>query len=118
MKQATPGKDKLFCIKPIISLGYKYKGEIGIRRRHYFDKGNPSTYHLHILEITSDEWKNHIWFRDYLNEHSHIADEYANLKRNLAQQFTFNRQAYQDGKASFIIKILALRNEKELEGKG
>ncbi|MHA2226908.1 MAG: GrpB family protein [Candidatus Hodarchaeales archaeon] len=106
------------CIKPIISLEYEYKGEFGIKRRHYFVKGNPSTYHLHVLETTSDEWKNHIWFRDYLKEHPDVADEYANLKRNLAQQFTFNRQAYQEGKIPFIIKILALRNKKELEGKG
>jgi GrpB-like predicted nucleotidyltransferase (UPF0157 family) len=38
----------------------------GIPRRHYFVKSNPRTHHLHMLEIESKEWKNHLRLRDYL----------------------------------------------------
>ena len=39
------------CIEAMESLGYEYRGEYGIPRRHYFVKGNPRTHHVHMLEV-------------------------------------------------------------------
>jgi len=66
------------CIEPIESLGYEYKGENGIPGRHYFVKGDPTTHHLHIVEINSEEWKKNITFRDSLRDSSPLkrGDEY------------------------------------------
>src|SRR5689334_1122677 len=36
------------CIQPVESLGYRYRGENGIPRRHFFVKGNPRTHHIHM----------------------------------------------------------------------
>ena len=96
------------CIKPIEKLGYKYKGEYGIPRRHYFVKGNPRTHHIHMVEVNSRDWETMLLFRDYLTQHSELAEEYVELKLKLAQQFPTNRQAYQDAKSQFIERVLQL----------
>jgi GrpB-like predicted nucleotidyltransferase (UPF0157 family) len=96
------------CIKPIEQLGYEYKGENGIPRRHYFAKGNPRTHHVHINEIGSRDWNDQIIFRDYLTQHPEIAKEYAELKMELAQRYPTDRQSYLDGKAPFIERVLQL----------
>jgi GrpB-like predicted nucleotidyltransferase (UPF0157 family) len=45
------------CIKPLEKLGYLYRGEHGIARRHYFVKGKPRSHHLHMVEVDSENWK-------------------------------------------------------------
>ena len=95
-------------VKPVESLGYEYKGENGIPGRHYFVKGNPTTHHLHIVEIDSEEWKKNITFRDALRKNENLAKEYAELKLNLAEKFKYDRVAYTDGKTDFVNYILSL----------
>jgi len=96
------------CIPPIEQLGYEYKGEFGIPRRHYFVKGNPRTHHIHMNEIDSRDWENQVLFRDYLVQWPNLAEDYITLKARLAQQFPTDREAYLDGKASFIEMILEM----------
>lgn len=96
------------CIGPLEALGYRYRGEFGIPRRHYFVKGEPCTHHLHMVELHSDDWRQTIAFRDYLIDHPESARIYAELKQRLAQQFTHDRAAYQAGKNSLIQQIIRL----------
>ena len=96
------------CVKPIEGLGYEYIGEHGIPRRHFFVKGNPRAYHVHMNEISGRDWENQVLFRDYLLQHPAAAREYTALKVRLAEQFPFDREAYTDGKAPFIERILGL----------
>jgi GrpB-like predicted nucleotidyltransferase (UPF0157 family) len=98
------------CIEPIESLGYQYRGELGIPRRHYFSKGDPRTYHIHMNEIGSGDWNNQILFRDYLINHAKSAQEYANLKIELAKRFPTDIDKYMEGKDSFIRHIIYLAN--------
>ncbi len=92
-------------IDPIVGLGYVYRGENGIPRRHYFVKGDPSTHHIHTNEITSLDWENLVLFRDYLRAHPTASAEYLALKQSLVG-VSENRQEYQDGKAAFIQQTL------------
>ena len=96
------------CIKPIERLGYRYRGENNIPRRHFFVKGNPRTYHIHINEIGSCDWNDQISFRDYLRRHHDIASRYAELKLELAQRYPTDRQAYSESKSPFIKHVLQL----------
>lgn len=100
------------CIPLLEQFGYSYKGENGIPRRHYFVKGDPRTHHLHMLEITSEEWKSHLLFRDYLRGNPETARAYAGLKQNLATRFATDREAYQTGKESFIQGVLLQAKEE------
>ncbi len=94
------------CIEPLAALGYEYLGELGIPRRHYFVKGAPRTHHLHMNEITSDDWQRTIAFRDYLRRHPAAVQQYADLKQALAVRFPEDREAYLNAKSEFIARIL------------
>ena len=96
-------EEAIECIEPMESLGYTYRGENGIPRRHYFVRGNPCTHHIHMLEPQSKDWTNLVVFRDYLRDNASAAQEYQNLKRDLAARHPTNRLAYTDGKAAFIL---------------
>ncbi|MXY47674.1 MAG: GrpB family protein [Gemmatimonadetes bacterium] len=94
------------CIAPLAALGYTFKGENGIPRRHYFTKGEPCTHHIHMGEETSDEWAKLILFRDYLRSDQRVSDEYARLKSALLDRLAGDRVAYQAAKTEFIKEVL------------
>jgi len=102
------------CIEPIEQLGYTHRGERGIPRRLYFRKavgsppGDPRTHHIHMSEITSETWLNLVGFRDLLIARPDLAAEYAALKLSLARRLPADREAYLDGKAPFIERVLGL----------
>jgi len=101
------------CIPRLEQIGYLYRGEEGIPRRHLFIKGEPRTHNVHMNEIHSADWQNTIAFRDYLRQHPDSARAYAALKTGLAQQFTNDLQGYLMGKADFISQILELAHSGE-----
>ena len=97
------------CVEPMERVGYEYAGEHGIPRRHYFVKRNPATtHHVHMLEQQSHEWENHLLFRDHLRGHAEAAEAYAALKTRLAKELPRDRDAYTNGKAPFVERILRL----------
>ena len=97
------------CVAPLENLGYVYRGENGIPGRFYFRKGAPRrTHHLHMYLADSIELRNHILFRDYLRQNKPAAAEYDRLKKVLAQKYGNDRDAYLDGKAEFIGRILKI----------
>lgn len=101
------------CVAPIEALGYCYRGENGIARRHYFFKDDPTctdphykrTHHIHVFEAGTD-WTRHIAFRDALRSNPHAVSDYAALKRDLAARFPDDMAAYTDAKAVFINGIV------------
>jgi len=94
------------CIKPLCDMGYTFKGENGIPRRHYFLKGEPCTHHIHLLEKISEEWERLILFRDYLRANQKTAEEYKELKRNLSEKLQGDRKAYQAAKSDFVASVI------------
>jgi len=114
------------CAKPIIDIliginhfdegykfaslleatGYAYKGENGIPGRHFFVKGNPRTHHLHMVEMNSVFFRDHLLFRDYLRENPEEKEQYAELKKSMAVKYVDDREKYTDSKAEFIQNIL------------
>jgi GrpB-like predicted nucleotidyltransferase (UPF0157 family) len=100
------------CIAPLEALGYLYRGEHGIPRRHYFvlraPQGDARLVHLHMLEIQSANWEDHLLFRDYLRAHPAEAQAYQALKQQLAARFRHDRHAYTKGKTAFVTRILEL----------
>lgn len=111
----TSFEDAHVCREPIVALGYAYRGENGIPRRHYFVKNNPDepdasrqrTHHIHVLEAEGKEWQNHLAFRDALCANRDLVHEYAALKHELAACYTNNTVAYCNGKTAFIENVLA-----------
>ncbi|WP_409294122.1 GrpB family protein [Peribacillus sp. SCS-26] len=85
------------------NLGYKPKGENGIRGRRYFQKGGDQrSHHLHIYQNGSHEIKRHLAFRDYLMSHPLEMKNYGELKEKLARQFLNDIESYIKGKDVFV----------------
>jgi GrpB-like predicted nucleotidyltransferase (UPF0157 family) len=98
------------------SLDYEYKGENGVPERHFFGKGVPRTHHLHMVAVGSNFWIHHLLFRDYLIVNRHVAEQYNDLKLDLAARFPDNREAYTNGKESFVVSVLqAAKNSQNIE---
>jgi GrpB-like predicted nucleotidyltransferase (UPF0157 family) len=90
----------------MVRLGYAYRGELGIPGRHFFQKGAPPTHHVHAVEHGSVEWLKHVHFRDHLRTHPEDLQSYAKLKRDLAARYPDDRDAYTEGKSSFVAAVL------------
>ena len=111
------------CVGPLEAIGYEYVPEYNaiIPERRYFHKGPPEarTYHLHMVEQTSEFWKRHLLFRDWLRTHPDDAEEYYQLKQELADRFGLDREGYTDAKTAFIEAIVAkarLALESDMSG--
>jgi GrpB-like predicted nucleotidyltransferase (UPF0157 family) len=92
-------------------LGYQALGEYGIVGRRYFRKNAANgtrTHHVHLFRHGSNEAMRHLAFRDYMNAHPDVAQEYSSLKLQLADAFPDDAEAYMDGKDSFIKRHEAL----------
>ena len=88
-------------------IGYEYLGEFGIAGRRFLRKGGDQrSHHIHIFsEDHHGEIERHLAFRDYLRTHREVREEYARLKRMLAQKFPFDNEGYCDGKDEFVKKL-------------
>ncbi len=98
-----------FALVPRLEeLGYTFRGEQGIPRRHYFVRGSDQnrTHHLHMLEHANPEWRDLLGFRDRLRAQPETVRAYEALKRRLAEQYPNDRVAYTDGKYEFIRTVL------------
>lgn len=88
-------------------IGYEYLGEFGIMGRRYLRKGGDErTHQIHIFQ--ADDWHNicrHLAFRDYMRIHEKERNEYAKIKKNLAQKFPYDIDGYCDGKENFVREI-------------
>lgn len=86
------------------AIGYESLGEFGIAGRRYLRKGGDErTHQIHVFQ--ADDWNNigrHLAFRDYMRAHEKERDEYAKIKKDLAQEFPYDIDGYCDGKESFV----------------
>ena len=96
----------------IASLQYEYLKfiESQMPYRRFFRKfeGQIRTHHIHMVEIGTEFWNRHLAFRNYLREHDDVANDYATLKRELAQRDWDDMNDYADAKTEFIRKFEAL----------
>jgi GrpB-like predicted nucleotidyltransferase (UPF0157 family) len=71
----------------------------------------PSTHHVHLCESGGEQERKHLAFRDYLRSHPAVADEYAELKKELARTHVGlteqAREAYSLAKSDFVDEVLA-----------
>ena len=86
------------------NIGYEYLGEFGIAGRRYLRKGGDErTHQIHIFQ--ADDWNNigrHLAFRDYMRTHERERNQYAKIKKDLAQKFPYDIDGYCNGKENFV----------------
>lgn len=72
------------------------------------------THHIHIVIHNGLDWNNYINFRDYLNSHHIRAQEYDQLKLDLAYKYPNDRSSYTSSKTSLINQLLEEANQWKL----
>ena len=84
--------------------GYEAWGEYGIPGRRFFtrDRGPERLCNIHAFGAGSPEVERHLAFRDYLARHPETARAYGDLKKDLAERFPADIEAYMEGKDAFI----------------
>ncbi|MEO9128291.1 MAG: GrpB family protein [Microcoleus sp.] len=115
---AKPIIDLLVVVKDIIkvdtqnsameALGYEAMGDFGISGRRFFRKGNEAgirTQHIHTFEVNSPQIERHLAFRDYMIFYPEYAQQYSELKQQLANKYHDNIQGYMDGKWRCLIRL-------------
>lgn len=95
------------AIAVLVSLGwtyFPYRAEV----MHWFCKPSPAfrTHHLHLVPFGSPLWAERLAFRNHLRRDPMVAAEYAQLKRELAERYEFDREAYTDAKGPFVRRVL------------
>jgi GrpB-like predicted nucleotidyltransferase (UPF0157 family) len=97
-------------VAPLTALGYAFWADNPKRDRLFFVKGLPPaprrTHHVHLTEPTGEVWPR-LLFRDYLRRHGDARDAYLALKLDLARRFPDDREAYTNGKQSFVDDMMA-----------
>jgi GrpB-like predicted nucleotidyltransferase (UPF0157 family) len=70
----------------------------------------PSTHHVHLCLIGSEQERRHLAFRDYLRNHPLVAAEYVTLKRQLASanlgDTIESQERYSLSKSEFVNSVL------------
>lgn len=95
-------------IARLAELGYTHRGDLGIADREAFRASvNQPPHHLYVCPADSLALRNHLTLRDHLRANAADREAYARLKRQLAQQFPYDMDAYVEGKSEFILGILA-----------
>lgn len=68
----------------------------------YTEKGfEEKVFHLHVRYL--GDW-NELYFRDYIQWHKDVAEEYGKLKMGLKDKYEHNRDGYTEAKTEFIKK--------------
>ena len=99
-------------VKRLLSdLGYRHVGNQGVPGREAFEHlrqaARDQDHHLYVCRESADELHRHITFRDYLLDHPDVANEYGQLKSQLASEFRDDREAYTQEKSQFVNWVLA-----------
>jgi len=90
---------------------YEHRGERGVPGRQYFRRGQPRSFHVHLVEEGGPLWRDFVAFRDYLRCHAEAARQFADLKRILAARYSQDREAYMNAKSSHVQEILRLARQ-------
>lgn len=107
-------------------IGYQSKVEQGIPGRFAVrqmsatvpftgSKRNGQAHHLYVCYADSIALKNHIFFRDTLRNDKDLLEQYAALKKSLANNSTIPREDYVTMKTDSILSVLAAAGLNETE---
>jgi GrpB-like predicted nucleotidyltransferase (UPF0157 family) len=92
------------------SVGFHWRADNPERTKRYFREAVGPRIHIHVRAAGSWGKQFALLMRDYLRTHPDEAGSYAALKRELAERFGADRQAYTDAKDPFIWALMFRAN--------
>jgi GrpB-like predicted nucleotidyltransferase (UPF0157 family) len=96
-------------IAALESIGYIYRGNLGVPGREAFHAPDHHPQrHVYLCERGCLSVRNHLAVRDILRNRPDLRDEYAAVKLALAADPTMDIDTYVEGKSAILQKILIL----------
>jgi len=96
------------AIERLAPLGYLHQGDMGIAGREVFlAPWDAPRHHLYLCAADNLQLQLHLRLRDYLRTHPEAAQEYAALKRTLADRYEHDREAYTEAKTAMVEDLLS-----------
>ena len=99
--------------QPLARIGYSHVplGDFDVVYPLFQKPANwPTTHHIHLCVIGSEQERRHLAFRDYMRDHPAVCAEYVELKQKLAlanHGFTLeSREQYSLSKTEFVTAVL------------
>jgi len=93
-------------VAALLAFGYitsaEFNASLSDRRWLMRHAQGRRTHHLHLVVFGSQVWLERLRFRDVLRADASLAARYAALKQALALQHGQDREAYTEGKTSFV----------------
>jgi GrpB-like predicted nucleotidyltransferase (UPF0157 family) len=104
----TTPDDVPYVIERLEAIGYKHEGELGVPGRAAFlwPVGEPR-HHLYLVIEGSGALDDHVSSRDQLRRDPAQVESYSRLKRELADRYGSDREAYTESKSDFIRRVQA-----------
>ena len=98
------------------TLGYVSMPEREKSWEIFIPKGpdDARTHYLHVLVKGSPEYKNILYFRNYLRAHPEVRDAYAALKHDLAAKYPDDRPSYTAAKHDFIEGVIEHARQEQI----
>ena len=106
----NPIEDWELCKGPLEALGYDYVENAGVPKHYIFGRGRDlteRTHLLHIVDISSDEWRGNLAFRDALRADPELQRQYVEEKERAAALSPEGRARYTALKGPFIQGVKA-----------
>jgi len=94
--------------RSLYDIGYTDFG-VQVPGRRLFTRGgraNEATHHLHFVVYRSPAWYEPLQFGDRLRADPVLAQQYAQLKRELAARYGRDVREYSKGKSEFVASVL------------
>lgn len=90
--------------RPLEELGFQYRDKNPELTKRYFKEPSQSEErtHIHVRRAGSFSEQFPLLFRDYMRCHADDVSHYAQLKRQLAEQYREDRLGYTEAKGAFI----------------
>ncbi|MEM1446206.1 MAG: GrpB family protein [Planctomycetota bacterium] len=94
-------------IAALAKHGYVHRGDLGVPGREAF-RPPPDTLKHHLYACVRDNLglRNYLALRQALRNNDRLVAEYGDLKRELAERFPHDIDAYIAGKTEFILSVL------------
>ena len=105
-------RDSKQVIERLISVGYSHIGNLGVEGREalkYKKDNKHITWMDHNLYVCIDECenlRNHLLLRKHLRNNVKAIEVYSKIKRELAEKYPHDIDAYVDGKTIIITEFL------------
>lgn len=92
--------------KLLLTIGYEYRGESGVKGRSWFTKGLPRKFNLHYCFKDSEVVKRQIKFRDKLIKNEDLRRKYEEIKIQNSIGKDIDSFEYALSKTSFIEMVI------------